>query len=96
MLRFGVPDEQFAIEDQAVWQLRLGGRRHVRPPVLDQRPATGPHQHRAAVRSTAPAVSVTRRWRACRQQGLDGNGSGLLVHGRWGPHAFRSAAHPLG
>ncbi|GGS39867.1 hypothetical protein Snoj_27420 [Streptomyces nojiriensis] len=44
----GVPDDQFAVEDQDVRQLRLGGRHQVRPPVLDERPATGLHQHRAA------------------------------------------------
>ncbi|MFE5809507.1 hypothetical protein [Streptomyces sp. NPDC056491] len=43
-----VPDDQFAIEDQAGRQLRLGGRHQVRSPVLDQRPAAGLHQHAAA------------------------------------------------
>ncbi len=45
--RLGVPDDQFAVEEQAGWQLRLGGRHQVRPPVLHQRPATGLHHHRA-------------------------------------------------
>ncbi len=34
--RLGVPDDEFAVEDQAVRQLRLGGRHQVRPPVLNQ------------------------------------------------------------
>ncbi|MFE9797019.1 hypothetical protein ACFYRL_35465 [Streptomyces goshikiensis] len=42
---FDIPDDEFAIEDQAVGQLLLGGRHHVREPVLDQRTAPGLHQH---------------------------------------------------
>lgn len=39
-----VPDEQVAIEDQPAGEL-LGGGHRVRPPILDQRPAPGLHQH---------------------------------------------------
>ncbi|MCX4804681.1 hypothetical protein OG594_24200 [Streptomyces sp. NBC_01214] len=47
-LRFGVPDDQLAMQGQAVRQLRLSSRHQVRPPVLHQRPPADLHHHRAA------------------------------------------------
>lgn len=81
----GVPDDEFAIEDQAVGQL-LGGGDHVPEAVLDQGAAPGLEQHPAASPAATLRLPVhtwgcQQRTRA-RQAGLmpvDGPAPSLIV-----------------